>query len=66
MDKNNVNHNEKKPLMTIPEAADAYNVSQPVLRKLCKSGYVLNVRSGNRYYIVVSALEALLAGETVD
>ena len=60
------NSNTNKPLMTIPEAADTYNISEPVLRNLCKSGEVRNVRSGNRYYIVTVALENLLTGQISD
>ena len=52
----------KKTLYTIEEMAKEKNISGYTIRHWCKTGVLKHLKSGNRYYVTLPALDALIDG----
>ena len=50
----------KKPIMTIREAAKAFNLPEFAVRNWCKSGVLYHLKAGNRIYLTTGAIEEFL------
>ena len=51
-------------MVTIPKASKLTGIPACEIRKLCKTGGISCYRAGNRYYVWIEEIKALLMGKT--